>query len=236
MSVSAHVPTPKAADLVADALRRKIIEGSIAAGDTLPPEPTLLQQLNVSRPTLREAFRILEHERLIAVRRGARGGAVVLGMQQEVVSRYAALLLEARRTSLRDVYEAQAIIEPACVARVAENPSPQVVHRLRTALAEEAARVDSEQEWAERVSFHATLIELSGNETLRLVSAVMHDALIAIGGNEPATMGRGEALEAHRLVVDMIEEGDREAARRLWTEHLRTAAEMATRHSCRSDH
>jgi DNA-binding FadR family transcriptional regulator len=224
-----QIHVPKAAELVAEALRRSIIDGSVADGEMLPSESQLMQQFNVSRPTLREAIRILERERLITVRRGARGGAVVLGMQQEVVSRYAALLLESRGTSLSDIYEAQAIIEPACVARLAEQPSPLVVERLRKAIAEEASRLGSDDDWAERVGFHATLIELSGNETLRLVSAVMRDVLIAIGGKEPGAMGGGQALDEHRLLVDMIEARNREGARRLWTEHLRTAAEIATR-------
>jgi len=46
--------------------------GELREGDTLPPETTLMGQFGVSRPTLREAFRILETESLISVRRGAR--------------------------------------------------------------------------------------------------------------------------------------------------------------------
>ena len=39
-------------------------------------------QFGVSRPTLREAFRILEAEALISVRRGSRGGARVVAPDQ----------------------------------------------------------------------------------------------------------------------------------------------------------
>ena len=69
------VRAPKTAELIASQLRGQIVRGELKAGDTLPPEITLMEQFGVSRPTLREAFRILETESLIDVRRGSRGGA-----------------------------------------------------------------------------------------------------------------------------------------------------------------
>ena len=70
----AIVRVPKAADLVADHLRRQIIRGDLAADEPLPAEAELMQIYNVSRPTLREALRILEHDELIVVKRGRAAG------------------------------------------------------------------------------------------------------------------------------------------------------------------
>lgn len=44
------------------------------AGDFLGAEDELLARLGVSRPTLRQAAKIVENERLISVRRGTKGG------------------------------------------------------------------------------------------------------------------------------------------------------------------
>lgn len=52
------------AERVADVLRRRITEGDLAPGTRLPEEQ-LVQVLRVSRNTLREAFRLLTHERLL---------------------------------------------------------------------------------------------------------------------------------------------------------------------------
>src|SRR5256885_7189092 len=71
------VRVPKAAELVAGHVRSQIVRGELSEGDALPPESALMEQFDISRPTLREAFRILESEGLITVRRGARGGARV---------------------------------------------------------------------------------------------------------------------------------------------------------------
>src|SRR5690349_15595404 len=59
--------------LVADELRRMIVAGEFKDGELLGQEPELIDRFGVSRPSLREALRILETEGLISVVRGARG-------------------------------------------------------------------------------------------------------------------------------------------------------------------
>ena len=67
----------RTAEIVADELRRQIIDGELSDGDLLPRQEILVEQFNVSLVSLREALRILETEGLLSVRRGNRGGAVV---------------------------------------------------------------------------------------------------------------------------------------------------------------
>jgi len=72
-----RLSAPRIAEIVADELRRQIIDGELADGDLLPRQELLVEQFNVSLVSLREALRILETEGLVSVRRGNRGGAVV---------------------------------------------------------------------------------------------------------------------------------------------------------------
>ena len=72
-----RLSAPRIAEIVADELRRQIIDGELADGDLLPRQEVLVEQFNVSLVSLREALRILETEGLVSVRRGNRGGAVV---------------------------------------------------------------------------------------------------------------------------------------------------------------
>src|SRR5271154_4552587 len=114
------VRSPKTAEIVADTLRRMIVEGQLKDGDFLPYEAELMDHFQVSRPSLREAVRVLESDRLIEVRRGSRTGARVRVPGPEIVARPAAFLLELSGATLADVMAARIAIEPPAARRLAE--------------------------------------------------------------------------------------------------------------------
>src|SRR6201995_6135095 len=98
-----RVRVPKAGELVATQLRRQIVRGDLREGDALPSEAVLMERFGVSRPTLREAFRILEAEDLISVKRGSRGGARVTQPSLSVAARYVGLLLQVQGTTIAEI-------------------------------------------------------------------------------------------------------------------------------------
>src|SRR3954471_11973534 len=76
-NVSEPVRLLAAHEVVADRLRRSIALGEVVAGERLPAERTLAANLGVSRPTVREALRVLQDEGALVTRRGPAGGAFV---------------------------------------------------------------------------------------------------------------------------------------------------------------
>src|ERR1700757_3025567 len=104
MEVRQILPMPKMAEMIGDVLRREIVHGDLKEGNALPSEAVLMEQFGLSRPTLREAFRVLEAESLITIRRGAHGGARVKGPDQKIAARFAGLILEYRGDTLRGVF------------------------------------------------------------------------------------------------------------------------------------
>src|SRR4051794_16093662 len=119
--------TPKMATVVAAKLRRRIIRREISEGEMLPSEAELMKEFGVSRPTLREALRLLESESLISIRRGARGGAQVCLPEVAVAARYMGDLLQARSVTLVDVYDARTMIEPQAARLLAERPGKKTI-------------------------------------------------------------------------------------------------------------
>ena len=85
---------------IADELRALIASGALAEGDSLGHEPDLIERFGVSRPSLREALRILEAEGLISVIRGVQGGVVVHAPNRRQTARTAAIVLQSRNVSL----------------------------------------------------------------------------------------------------------------------------------------
>lgn len=73
----AAIAPARAVDEIAAQVRGMIADGRLKPGDRLPSERELALRLQVSRNTLREALRTLEHAGLIEMRKGASGGAFV---------------------------------------------------------------------------------------------------------------------------------------------------------------
>jgi DNA-binding FadR family transcriptional regulator len=228
---------PKMAELVANDLRRKIIRGQLPPGDTLPSEPSLLAVYHVSRPTLREALRLLESEGLISVKRGAQGARVHLP-DIGVAARHAALQLQLQDTTMEDLFEARRVLEPGAVRTLARRSSRrEVVKRLREQQEIEPTLLDQPDAFASAATrFHELLVELAGNKTLTLFNRMLreivdrhhHDTFARASGLEREYTE--EAAEHHRHVIDLIEAGEADEAEEFWRIHIDGAAERALRH------
>ncbi|MCH5675599.1 FadR/GntR family transcriptional regulator [Streptomyces gilvus] len=236
--VGRQVRVPKMAELIAGHLRKQIVRGELTEGEALPAESELMAQFNVSRPTLREAFRILESESLITVRRGAHGGARVQLPAPEVAARYAALILQHRATTLQDLYEARILIEPPCVGLLAETAAADTVKRLRAALDEhDSVTGDPTRSIQIHIAFHSLLIELTGNQTLVLLMSLVENIIQqanvsqveSTAGTAKHERASRKGLAAHHRIVDLIEARDAEATRQLWRKHLTEARDYLVR-------
>ncbi|SBW24090.1 GntR family transcriptional regulator [Candidatus Protofrankia californiensis] len=224
------VRVPKAGEMVAARLRRQIVTGQLHEGDLLPSEPVLMEQFGVSRPTLREAFRILESEQIIHVRRGAHGGAQVLLPDTAAASRYAGTLLQYRGTTLADVYEARSHLESAAVAMLARERSAANLRRLNHMLAEGEALLDDPVTFAEKhdLEFHRLLMELSENQTMMMFLDILFSIIESHNekfirehrGRPFDTSNVAAAHNAHVKLVELIRQKDADEAVAFWREHL----------------
>src|SRR5690606_28810121 len=153
------VRIPKAAELVAQRVRKAIATGEMKDGDSLPSETELMAKFKVSRPTVREGIRILESEGLIRVSRGARGGGRVIGPDHGIVARAAALALQTQGVTIADLYEARTLIEPPAARLAAERRPKEAAAALR-AYNTPLAQVSQELAVARAVAgFHKLLLE-----------------------------------------------------------------------------
>ncbi|MCF8587289.1 FadR/GntR family transcriptional regulator [Gordonia liuliyuniae] len=242
--VGTAMRAPKTAELIASHLRRQIVRGELTAGETLPPEVGLMEQFSVSRPTLREAFRILEAESLIRVRRGARGGAQVLAPDPMVAARHVGLLLQLQGTTLEDVYNAREVTEPVCARMLAEIRTEQDLADLNVVVDGLAALIEAGPEtvtdisrWSEAAyRFHELLMQRCGNTTLAVQGAVLADiAQTHLTRSISQGMRRDRfvepnlkrLLQSFRKMVRLIEARDADAAEQQWRAHMAAAKKSA---------
>ena len=218
-----RVRPPKASALVANEIRSDIVTGSLTRGDELPVERDLIARFGVSRPTVREALRILETEHLIEVTRGERGGARIIGPSLALASHAVGMVLQAQRTTLADVQEARQIFEPPAARLVAQRRSKRTLSALRAAFDAEVASAGTAFPLA-AMHFHEVLIAASGNNTLNAFLHVLHNihegharAIERAGQGDRAV--RARVLQIHLELIGHIETGNGDAAENLWRDY-----------------
>jgi len=220
------------AEQVADHLRHRILVGELADGSLLPKEAELRAEYPVSKPSIREAMRILEAEGLVTVRRGKHGGAVVHRPSPANVAYTLSLVLASERVAVTDVAAALKELEPACAAFCALRPdrATEVVPELRRLHEEATAELDDLVgiTTASR-RYHEALVQLCGNFTLSTMTGALealwsaHESSWASRVSDHGQIPleeRTRVLRDHERLIDAIEAGDAALARRLAAEHL----------------
>lgn len=225
------VRSPKTAELVARTLRRMVVEGQLKDGDFLPHEAELIAHFGVSRPTLREAVRVLESERLVEVRRGSRTGARVRVPGPEIVARPAALLLALSGATLADVLTARIAIEPPAAKMLAESGTDEAHAELRQMAEAIPASWEAGTLAATSAQFHRRMVELSGNATLGIVAGMLQEiserhTATAISGIPDNKIPRAEYTKLYKSYVklaDLVEARRGDAAETHWRRHMEAA-------------
>lgn len=190
-------------ELLADSLRERIIEGVYRPGDRLAEE-SIVKSLKVSRNTLREAFRLLTHSRLL-VHELNRGVFVSKPSVEDVI----------------DVYRVRRLVECAAVRSL---DGPPDVTRLRAAVAagEAATRgADWRGLGTANMKFHqavGALLDSSRiDEQMRDILAELR--LVFLQMDDPKRFHEPYLERNHEMLV-AIEAGDGAGAERLLLKYL----------------
>jgi DNA-binding FadR family transcriptional regulator len=231
-----QIHQPRLAEMVADALRDRIVTGRLKDGDGLPRQEDLLAEFNVSRPSLREALRILEAEGLITVRRGNLGGAVVHSPRVGNAAYSVGLVLQSRNVPMTDLRDALKSIEPVCAGLCAgrEDRHETVLPGLWAVHEQVVAAVDDEVEFTMTSRrFHEQMVASCGNETLILVVGALESLWssreeawardASETGEFPGSKSRQAGVRAHERILKSIEDGDVDRVQRQARVHLESS-------------
>jgi len=168
------------ADVVANQLEQRILEGSLKPGDRLPAERTLALEFNVSRPTLREAIHKLVSKGFLVTRHG--GGTVVTDRLEASFTEPWDDLLKSHPTLQDDMLEFRRILEVQAAGLATQRATEADIQRIQASFeALEAAYESDDLDAcvAHDVTFHQAIAEASHNALIGHVTAslmrVMHD-------------------------------------------------------------
>jgi DNA-binding GntR family transcriptional regulator len=197
------------------ALRAAITAGQYRPGDHLG-ETELAERLGVSRGTVRQALRDLQHEGLVTA--SSRSTLRVSSPSPEGV---------------RELFRVRAALEGLAVSQIVSRADrTTAANALRGALAQ---LIDPNADFIARVDadlgFHLLLCQLSDNgvlvETWRHLEGRLRVVIVAAG---PVRAQLAMSRERHEAIIDTIESGSSAAAADVINQHMALAAdELAVR-------
>ncbi len=196
-------------------LAELIHQGQFRPGDRLPSERELAQRLHVSRPTVREALRVMQLQGLIESRRGA-GNFIAARNAEE-------LRMALNRLALRDIFELRMLIEPSIAALAAQRATPPDLARLESVLQQQAQQVQQQQSTAKAdIAFHSILAEATHNHALLQLGANLIEVLSPSRDESLQTPQRAQlSLLSHRRILESIKARAPAEARHAMEEHIR---------------
>lgn len=184
-------------DRVTEQIRRRLADGEFTPGQRLS-EAALTQSLDVSRNTLREAFRVLTKEGLLT-HTPNRGVSVAVPSMASII----------------DIYRVRRMIE--CQALAQAYPMHPAQQQMRQSV-ETARRCRAARDWAgaatANMGFHMAIVELADSERLNsMFSHLLAELRLVFGLMQDPEVLHGPFTEINERILELIEAGEfRQAA------------------------
>ena len=215
-----------ASEQIAAQIRVWLEQQQLKTGERIGTEQELADEFGVSRPTMREALRLLSAAHLIRVGRGRTGGIFVARTPSEGMSKNLsesiALMLAAQTISMSELLDARLSLEVPIAGRAAVNADEGVVARLEEAI--EAAtghQPGTEPFDTADTRFHQILAEASGNDLLHALTGwileVLQPTLVVTISNR---VDAEAILAQHRAILRAVRRRQRLAAERAMQAHI----------------
>ncbi|BBO67602.1 GntR family transcriptional regulator [Desulfosarcina alkanivorans] len=214
----------KTTEIIIGQIRTAILAGRLAPGDRLPPEKKLGEQFQVSKQTLRESMRALEHMGLIDVRKGVGGGAFIVAVDEQVAAQNLANYLYFKDLTIENLSEFRRIMEPYAAARAAERISAsdlETLRRLNASTRENLRCKHWDRVSRDEIAFHRLIARQTGNPILILmldfVETLLEDFKKIL---KPDAGFMGSVMAAHEAIAEAIADGDADLAAEQMRAHV----------------
>jgi DNA-binding GntR family transcriptional regulator len=205
------------ADEVAEILRERIVEGRLAPQEPLT-QRRLAEDLDVSRATAGEALRMLRREGLVDNEAGTMRVAAANGV------------------TLLSAHAVREVVDGLAARLAARHAGPGTQRRCRAALEDHRAAAETDdrlRSMRSDISFHASLVDGSGNPELR-----SHWLLVRFTTRSALLLGPtqlGAAIEEHEAILTAVSRGEPEVAERAARSHVEATIDALAQLSPRSD-
>jgi GntR family transcriptional regulator, transcriptional repressor for pyruvate dehydrogenase complex len=221
--VAREFPTLKRTSVsleAAEAIKALIVSGELASGDALPAERNLAAMLGISRPSVREALRVLTAMNVVEPRHG--GGTYVTSLDPRLLARPINFLLQVEPRTFLHLFEVRQVLEVSAARLAAPNITDEVVADLQR-LADDAAGALKQPNRFSELDFqlHTRIVEALGNPIYLSLYESISDLLLESRRRTARIASvRRRAHQDHLAILAALRERDPEAAGRAMQDHL----------------
>ena len=214
-------PIDKVEQAVA-ALHEYIVEGGLEPGTVLPSESEMVEQIGVSKFSMREALRVAQSQGLIEISQGRR--TRVADVSIKPAAGIMSLLMKRSKHLLLELTEARRSLEISIVRLAALRRTDEQVEAMeRTISGMEANQNDVSFCVDQDIEFHEIMTQATENRVFEVIYESMAELLRESRQKTLQISGVGKPIYEHRQIVQAIREKDPEKAVSCMCEHLNTA-------------
>ena len=215
------VDTQRQSELVARQIKSRVMATDISAGDRLPSEQTLTRDLNVSRPVVREAMRILETNGLVDIKKGRGGGIFVSHNFHKPLRDTMISLVDSGRVDIDQVNSIRLLLEPYSAIQACQNATDDELRSLKVLLE------DSRKNWGNasllkknNLKFHVRMAEISGNPILAILVRSIIELLAELVFKRLDLNLEHRFVDIHEGIYDALQSRNRKLVEYLVKEDL----------------
>lgn len=223
------VETTRASVVIYEQIKEKILNGELKPGDYLPSERNMMEMLQRSRPTIREALRMLEQSGFIKTTIGT-AGPVVQEYKLNNLAVPMENILKINDVSNYEVFEYRKECERFVVAWAAKRRSEEDLLKMQQIL-DETEKCISEKHYdmvlEYDLKFHEAIYKASKNRVAEILNSITHDITensIEIVLNNASEKEKQslckKILKAHIAIYDSIKSKDEKVSKEAITQHL----------------
>lgn len=218
-----NMPTAKIDNIplsekVAEHIMKFIQENQLQNGDRLPNEKILVEQLNVSRSTIREAMRILSSRSIVVIRQGS--GTYISNLPGVTDDPLGLKFKYDKEKVIMDLLEIRFIMEPSIASYSAQRASKEDIEEILSLAGQVAEKINSGQDHIEEdVAFHCKIAQSTGNDILGVLFPEIVEGVRLF----TTLLGKRiikDVVTDHERIAHAIREGDTMGAYNAMLVHL----------------
>ncbi|MCI5843525.1 MAG: FadR family transcriptional regulator [Clostridiales bacterium] len=223
------VETQRASEVIYEQIRSLIISGKLQPGDRLPSERSMMEAFHRSRPTIREALRMLELADLVRIVPGTHG-AVVQELTAAGVVRPLGILLRANKISPDDLEEYRLINDTVAARWAAVRRTKDDLQAMESILSRQKAETEAEHDAAILrcdLGFHTALSRAGRNQVALILTQALHEIIHEVMTQVYQQQSQEEncamsqlILRQHREIFEAVKSEDPDAAEQAMKTHI----------------